>query len=62
MRRGGLLATVGVGLAATAAVALTLSPKAVGKLRDQVRATRLGNRHPEALQAERNRNLQRMKD
>jgi CBS domain-containing protein len=62
VQRGGLLATLGVGLVATAAVALTLSPKAAGKLRGQVQPTRTGNRHPEVIQAERNRNLDRMKD
>ena len=61
-KRGGLLATLGVGLAATAAVALTLSPKAAGKLREHVQATRSDHRQSEVLQAEHNRNLKRMKD
>jgi len=62
LKRKGLLATLGVGLAATAAVALTLSPKTAGELRERVQATRIGNRRPEVMQAERNRNLKRMKD
>lgn len=62
VKRGGLLATLGVGLAATAVVALSLSPKAAGKLQGQVQATRTGNRRSEVMQAERNRNLKRMKD
>lgn len=62
LKRKGLVVTLGVGLAATAAVALTLSPKAAGGLREHVQALRIGNRHPEVIQAERNRNLKRMKD
>ncbi len=62
VQRGGLLATLGVGLAATAAVALTLSPKAAGKMWERVQATRIDNRRSEGMQAQRNRNLKRMKD
>lgn len=61
LHRKGLLATLGVGLAATAAVAVTLSPRTVSELRERVQATRIGNRRSEVLQAERNRNVKRMK-
>jgi CBS domain-containing protein len=62
LKRKSLLVTLGLGLAATTAVALTLSPKAAGKLWEHTQASRTGNRHPELVQAERNRNLKRMKD
>lgn len=61
LQRKRLLATLGVGLAATTAVAVTLSPKTVEELRERVQATRFANRHPEIRQAERNRNVKRMK-